>query len=127
MRMLFIDDEARLAETLAIALAPHEVVSVTSGTEALALLASDRSFSLVLCDLMIPDLSGPEIYQKVRKRDPELASRFIFVSGGAFTERARTMLAETEVPLVTKPFDIETIETLLEERRHWGIFQGDGI
>ncbi|MDF1563571.1 MAG: ATP-binding protein [Deltaproteobacteria bacterium] len=127
LRMLFIDDEERLAETLAIALSPHEVVSATSGGEALSLLERDRDFVLVLCDLMIPDLSGPEIYQKVLQRDPELAARFVFVSGGAFTERARDQLARIDVPLVNKPFDIETIEDLLEDRRDSEAYKGHGI
>ena len=116
-RILVIDDEARLAQSLKLALDPrHEVIACTSGTEAIDLLRHDQRFDLVLCDLMLPDTAGPEIYQALRDEHPELVDRFVFMTGGAFTPRTRDFLRSVNNPRLEKPFATEEIDQLLERR-----------
>ena len=116
-RILVIDDEPLLGQTLRLAFqGHHQVVVVTSGREALLRMAEDRAFDLVLCDLMMPDISGIAVYEEVFERDPELASRFAFMTGGAFTDRARDFLERYEGPHLDKPFDISQVEALLAPR-----------
>lgn len=116
--LLLIDDEERLAETLRMALAfSHDVTIATSGNEALAKIrAGTPAFDLVLCDLFLPDISGPDIYAEVQRTRPELLARFVFLTGGAFTESARRFLQNIDNPRLEKPFDLGTLEDLISER-----------
>jgi PAS domain S-box-containing protein len=116
-RLLVVDDERRLAQTFQMALSPeHDVEIVTRGTEAIEKLDRDPDFDLVLCDLMMPDIPGFDIFEAVVASHPELADRFVFMTGGAFTERAREFLRTVSNPRLEKPFLVEDIERLLHER-----------
>lgn len=119
LRLLVVDDEVALGRTLAIALADElEVSTATSGREALARLEQDRDYDVVLCDLMMPDVSGMDVYERVVEQRPELARRFVFVTGGAFTERARAFVERASLPLVEKPFKLGELSRLLRERAY---------
>jgi PAS domain S-box-containing protein len=113
-RILIVDDEVRLAATLKIALGErYDVVTRESGRDAIDGLEEDAKFDLVLCDLMMPDVSGIDVYERLCASWPELASRFVFMTGGAFTERARTFLRENRVRRIAKPFTLDRIDELL--------------
>jgi two-component system, cell cycle sensor histidine kinase and response regulator CckA len=113
-RILIIDDEPLLGQTLLYAFkGRHDVSICTSGREALTRLETDSSFDLVLCDLMMPDVNGAAVYASVKRDHPELAERFVFMTGGAFTTRAREFLAQHPGAQLEKPFNIADIEKIL--------------
>jgi two-component system, cell cycle sensor histidine kinase and response regulator CckA len=115
-RILIIDDEPLLGQTLRFAFQDrHDVEVASSGREALERLTTDIDFDLVLCDLMMPDVSGEHVYRAVRERSPGLVPRFVFMTGGAFTERAQEFLAHFDGRQLEKPFNIDEVETLLSE------------
>jgi PAS domain S-box-containing protein len=117
LRLLVVDDEMAMGRTLGIALADEfDVTSVTSGREALELLSEDGRFDVVLCDLMMPDVSGMDVYERVARRAPALATRFVFVTGGAFTDRARAFVEQVGAPVVEKPFELATLPAVLRQR-----------
>jgi PAS domain S-box-containing protein len=117
LRVLVIDDEIAIGRTLAIGLADEfEVVTATSGREALELLAAEDRFDAVICDLMMPEVSGMDVYERVADRSPRLASRFVFVTGGAFTERARAFVERVGAPVLEKPFELTALSPVLRER-----------
>jgi PAS domain S-box-containing protein len=114
--LLVVDDESAIGRTLAIALADEfQVTTATSGRSALAMLSGDRKFDVVLCDLMMPDVSGMDVYERVQRDRPQLAQRFVFVTGGAFTERARKFVDAVGLPVIEKPFDLTKLPLLLRE------------
>jgi two-component system cell cycle sensor histidine kinase/response regulator CckA len=115
-RLLLVDDEPSLGRALAAALQDeHEVVAVTSGQAALDLLAVDDGFDLVLCDLMMPRMSGMDLWARVNASRPALADRFVFVTGGAFTPEAIRFLA-ADHPQMEKPFDLAQLREMLRRR-----------
>lgn len=115
-RILIIDDEPLLGQTLRFAFQErHDVEVVASGREALERLTRDANFDLVLCDLMMPDVSGEHVYRAVSERSPLLLPRFVFMTGGAFTERAQEFLAQFAGRQLEKPFNIDEVEALLSE------------
>jgi PAS domain S-box-containing protein len=117
LELLVVDDEIAIGRTLAISLADEfEVATVTSGRAALAILAGEPRFDVVLCDLMMPDVSGMDVHERIARERPELAKRFVFVTGGAFTERARRFVDEVGLPVIEKPFDLTKLPALLRER-----------
>jgi PAS domain S-box-containing protein len=104
-RILVIDDEPQLLRVMRrlIERAGHEVVAAASGRDAQALLADDRRFDVVLCDLMMPDLLGIDLHAWLRELDPTLAERVVFLTGGTFTPRAQSYLAEVPNRILEKP------------------------
>jgi len=115
-RILIIDDEPLLGQTLRFAFQDkHDVEVAASGREALERLSSDTNFDLVLCDLMMPDVSGEHVYRAVSEHTPGLLPRFVFMTGGAFTERAQEFLAHFAGRQLEKPFNIDEVELLLSE------------
>ncbi|HEY2733728.1 MAG TPA: response regulator, partial [Polyangiales bacterium] len=92
-RVLVIDDEPAIVELVTRVLREdHEAVGVVGARKALAWLERDAAFDVILCDLMMPDMSGPELYQELERSAPHLLERFVFLSGGAFTDTARRFL-----------------------------------
>ena len=115
-RILIIDDEPLLGQTLRFAFQDkHDVEVASSGREALERLGADADFDLVLCDLMMPDVSGEHVYRAVSEHTPGLLPRFVFMTGGAFTERAQEFLAQFAGRQLEKPFNIDEVELLLSE------------
>ena len=115
-RILVIDDEENLGISLQRVLeGTHEVVVETSGEAALARLAADERFDLILCDLMMPDVTGMDVYAAITRDHPRLAPHVVFTTGGAFTEEARSFLAEVDNPRLQKPFRVEQLEALVDE------------
>ena len=93
----------------------YEVVSFTDPRAALASVL-EGSFDVILCDLMMPGLSGMDVYERIEEQRPELVQRFVFITGGAFTERARSFLARTRRPQVRKPFRREELTEVIESQ-----------
>jgi CheY-like chemotaxis protein len=113
-RLLIVDDEPLLLAALSRTLAPeHEVAAFTHAQQALAQLRAGERYELILCDLMMPEMTGMELYETLAREAPEQAGRMVFLTGGAFTEAARAFLENTRLPWLEKPFDPETLRPRL--------------
>jgi two-component system cell cycle sensor histidine kinase/response regulator CckA len=116
LRILLVDDEPSVVRALQRALREHELVVAFSGIEALEVFDSGQVFDIVFCDLMMAQLSGMEVYDTVRRRYPGTQERFVFMTGGAFTQQAKDFLASIPNPIVEKPFDIRALRALVSRR-----------
>ncbi|MBJ6760583.1 PAS domain S-box protein [Myxococcaceae bacterium JPH2] len=114
-RVLVVDDEPAVGRVLQRLLREHHVEMATSGRQALERLARGPDFDAVLCDVMMPDLAGRDVYEAVRREHPGFERRFVFVSGGAFTAGAREFLASIPNVLLEKPFDEARVRRAVEE------------
>jgi CheY-like chemotaxis protein/two-component sensor histidine kinase len=104
--VLVVDDEPLVARSIARALQREVRVEVAgSAEEARGRLAAGERFAAVVCDLMMPGMTGMDLHEWAEANVPSLASRFVFVTGGAFTQRARAFLERTRAPCVDKPFE----------------------
>lgn len=114
-RLLVVDDDVLVARTLARLLSGHHVDVVSSGRAALErLTSSGYRVDLVLCDLMMPDMTGMDVYEAVEATLPALAERFVFVSGGGVTERSRRFLERYADRVLRKPIDSRQLCDVLE-------------
>ncbi len=115
-RVLVIEDQGPLARTLAKALADrYEVTLAASVGEAIA--AIDRHgevFDAVLCDMLMPDGTGIDVFEHASRRYPELGPRFAFMTGGAFLPSVVQFLEQTPNARIDKPFGLPAIEELLD-------------
>jgi signal transduction histidine kinase len=112
-RILVIDDEPLIAAVIRRALAEHEVLAVTDGRAALARMEAGERFDVILCDLMMPNLSGMEVYAELLRIARDQAERVIFVTGGAFSAQAQAFLERVPNIRVDKPFDSQALRTLV--------------
>jgi len=113
-RVLVLDDEPLVCRAVARTLASeHEVVALTDPSEALARLARGERFDVVVCDLMMPGLTGMECHEALGASRPELARGMIFLTGGAFTAKARAFLDRVPNVRVEKPFDADELREVV--------------
>jgi CheY-like chemotaxis protein len=121
LRILVVEDELPIARALERLLDGHDVTRAAHGKAALALLALDSSYDCVLCDLMIPGLSGAEVHREATARWPHLLGRFVFMTGGAVTPDCREFLDTFTGDVLWKPFTPEAVhQALARVRRNAG-------
>jgi len=114
-RVLVVDDEPRMGKALQRLLAHRYRVTVaTSARQALAVLDGGVEVDAIVCDLMMPEMTGIDLYEALRARRPGLAARVLFMSGGAYTEDAQEFLAQVPHRRLDKPFRPEELERALE-------------
>ena len=115
IRVLLVDDEVGIGRAVTLLLAPEtEVVAVTRAEDALAKLAGGEDFDVILCDLMMPDITGIELYERIARATPAMAERILFMTGGAFTEPSRAFLDRLGRPHLAKPFSEAQLRRAIE-------------
>jgi signal transduction histidine kinase len=115
-RVLVVDDDKQLLRTVQRVLGrDHEVVTAGGGKEALALLSGAEPFDAILCDLMMPDMTGMALYAELSKSAPETAETMIFVTGGTFTPEAQDFLERVSNVRLAKPFDLKVMRRVVSE------------
>jgi PAS domain S-box-containing protein len=115
-RILIVDDEISVSRTLrALLQGEHEVVLTGNGAQALSVIAEagTSEFDVIMCDLMMPGMSGMELFERIRREYPGLESRIVFMTGGVSMDRAREFLATTANLTFEKPFDFERLRRTL--------------
>jgi two-component system, cell cycle sensor histidine kinase and response regulator CckA len=113
-KILIVDDDKSIADMLARHLREH---TVTVAYEAAAVLervvAGGETFDLVLCDLMMPGMTGMDLAAAIERARPDQARRLLFMTGGAFTEKARAFLSGREGRWIEKPFALDELNTFM--------------
>jgi PAS domain S-box-containing protein len=105
-RILVVDDEPAIGKAVQRVLAlDHDVVSTTSAVEAQLRIARGERFDVIFLDLMMPQVTGQELYEALCREAPEQASAVVFLTGGAFTPAARRFLDQVPNQRIDKPFD----------------------
>jgi DNA-binding NtrC family response regulator len=116
LKLLVVDDEPLVGRSLQRILSrEHDVEISDRARGALDRIAGGERFDAVLCDLMMPDVSGMAFFDEVAILDPGLQERIIFVTGGAFTEAARDFLDRVANVRLEKPVDPTTLREAVRE------------
>lgn len=114
--VLLIDDDVIVANTIERALRDnHDVTLLTSGNAALNAIAEGKRFDVVLCDLMMPTMTGMDLHAALLKSHPRLAASMVFMTGGAFTPRAQAFLEAIPNQRLEKPFRRETLLRVIHD------------
>jgi two-component system cell cycle sensor histidine kinase/response regulator CckA len=110
-RILVVDDELSLARAVALLLDRYGEVMVEScGEHAQDRLARGEAFDVVLCDLVMPVMSGFELYRWIDVHRPELSDRVVFMSGGRLGDEERGHSERHPERWLRKPFDADKLE-----------------
>jgi signal transduction histidine kinase len=112
-RVLIVDDEEEVARAVARLLPADAVTLAHSGREALALFDAGRRFDLILCDVMMPDLTGMDLFERLRVSDRDAADAMVFMTVGTFTDRAQAFRASVSNLFLDKPIALTTLRALV--------------
>jgi CheY-like chemotaxis protein len=109
-RVFVVDDDELFARTVKRALKPHDVRTCASASEAELVLLDPAYFpQLVLCDLGLPGMTGDVLHGRIRARRPEIADRFVFVTGGACSKVEAEYLRASGCRTFLKPVDVSEL------------------
>jgi PAS domain S-box-containing protein len=109
-KILVVDDEVHVAAVLAemLAVDGHSIDVAPNGALALDRLRQG-SYDLVLSDIRMPELDGLSLYQEVRRLHPEMARRFVFLTGDRLSSETGKFLATAGAPSLGKPFHLDEV------------------
>jgi PAS domain S-box-containing protein len=113
--VLVVDDEPAVGLAVRRVLKGHEVAVFTTAQEALDVLATGKEFDVILSDLMMPKMSGIEFHAVLARLHPKMASRVVFVTGGAFTAEANAFLDRVTNERMEKPFDLLQLREMVQK------------
>jgi CheY-like chemotaxis protein len=112
--VLVVDDDPGVGASIRRVLDGHDVTVVRSGHEALARLRLEPRFDVILCDLMMPEMTGMDLHREVARAWPGLTERMVFLTGGAFVQDARVFLDTVANERLEKPFDMHTLRAVVQ-------------
>jgi CheY-like chemotaxis protein len=116
-KVLVIDDEPMVARSLGRVLEPdHDVTIVLDAGDAHRRVLAGERFDVILCDLMMPQMTGMDLHAELLRAVPEQAAQMVFLTGGAFTPRARAFLDGVPNQRLPKPFDMQQLRALVSDR-----------
>jgi len=105
-RILVVDDEVVVQLLLQEMLRSNFICDIdlaSSGGDALS-LAARGNYDLIVSDVRMPGMSGPEFYRQLRESRPELAGRFVFITGYQGEAGLQEEITRWKVPVLAKPF-----------------------
>lgn len=116
LRILVVDDEPTIAQLIADVLTGdgYDVDTAPDGLAALELIGR-RVYDLILSDLRMPELDGLGLYRELEQSRPDLARRFVFITGTSAHTDYQGLIADIAAPVLTKPFDMSELQRVARE------------
>jgi CheY-like chemotaxis protein len=116
-RVLIVDDDKVITSALRRLLSrEHDVTTTNDPAEALALVRAGQRYHAILCDLVMPAMSGVQLHRELAALSPDQAAATILMTGGAIPRDAADLLAGG-MPSLPKPFDIDELRRILKQLR----------
>ena len=115
LRILVIDDEQRVLRYLRKALVHHEVHTELHAKTALKRILQE-DHDVILCDLMMPEMTGMDLYAEIQRDRPDAAQRMLFMTAGTFVEESRDFLTSVSGRWIAKPFTLAELERRIQDR-----------
>jgi signal transduction histidine kinase len=115
-RVLVVDDEPLIGSSIRRGLSgDHSVQVFDSAQKALEALAGGQVFDVILCDLMMPEMTGMQFYERLLVTVPHMAPRVIFATGGILHTSAADFLNRVPNAHIQKPFDLDTLRKRISD------------
>ncbi|MEE2750512.1 MAG: ATP-binding protein [Myxococcota bacterium] len=113
--ILIVDDEPAIVDLVSDILLPyHQVSGAGGGTIAMKRILEEK-FDLVICDLMMPDLSGMDLYEKLMEAQPQDIPLFLFLTGGAVNNKSREFVNDPAHTVLQKPFQPKSLRNAVQD------------
>jgi len=105
-----------VARSIALILSAYSVDIVYSGADALARIGQGWHYDVILCDVMMPSMTGPQMFEQLAVSAPAAAARVVFMTGCALLPELRNFLERVSSPCLEKPLDIDALRALVDDR-----------
>jgi CheY-like chemotaxis protein len=116
IHILVVEDERSIGQMLADLLADDGYVVDIAANGRLALeKIESHSYDLILSDLRMPELDGVGLYRELERRQPDLLLRLIVITGTSGHPDYERFLAQTQVPVLEKPFSVLALHALMRQ------------
>jgi PAS domain S-box-containing protein len=115
-RVLVVDDEPMVAMAVRRTLSHHDVVTLNVTDEALSLVRSGERFDVILCDVMMPNMTGVDFYRELERVLPDEVCKIVFLTGGVFAPQTREFLDQIPNVRIEKPFSPDELRAIISER-----------
>jgi len=116
-RLLVVEDDRELLASLERSLrGTYEVEVAPGGAEALERVTRGERFDVIVCDLMMPGMSGMELFEAIARLSPGQAERMVFVTGAASSPQCSEFLGTLGSRWLDKPFGPDEVRELVERR-----------
>lgn len=118
-RVLLVDDDPLVGKICKRMLeSDHDVTVHTEARAVLDHLATNTNYDVIFCDLMMPEMSGMQLFEELRRRHPALAERVVFLSGGTFTPSATAFREQVPNLFLDKPTSATVLKQTVASRLH---------
>jgi len=116
LSVLLIDDEEGLRRAVVSFLKRRgmHIIAVEDGGDALRVLRRER-FDVIVSDVRMPGMSGGEFLERLRREHPAMVKRLIFTTGDTFASDTSSLLRDSGVPSLVKPYDFAKLEGVLRQ------------
>jgi CheY-like chemotaxis protein len=114
-RILIVDDDMFVRNSLRRTLMQHEVTMAEDGREAIELIETRANldcgerFDVILCDLMMPGVTGMDLYAHLKEHAPGYEERMVFLTGGAVDGETNEFMRSVPNPVLEKPFNFQRL------------------
>jgi DNA-binding NtrC family response regulator len=116
LTILVVDDESSFATALAVLLSRdgHEVDTAENGNAALLQIQA-RHYDVILCDLRLPELDGPDFYHLLKNESPDLQRRVIFLTGDLLNPMSIEFLKQHNLLWLPKPCSGAQVREMIQQ------------
>jgi len=115
-RLLIIDDEVVFSGSLRRLFSnEHDVTVLNRARDALGRLRDGERFDAILCDLLMPEVTGIELHAELRRIAPDQADCMIFLTGGAFSESSQRFLDGIANRWFEKPCNLDLLRAAVRQ------------
>jgi PAS domain S-box-containing protein len=118
-RVMLVDDEPLVAQTIERLLRrDYDITIALCGRDAIEHITQGTRFDAIVSDVMMPNMTGIELMEELRRVAPDQAERLIFLSGGAFTAQTRERLDQLGVLQLEKPISAKELRASILRIAH---------
>ncbi len=120
LKILLVDDEEDILWGLSEELSRHgwEILTASSGTEAIQILQSVKDLDFLITDVRMPDISGIDLLLKARELQPQI--RAIVMTAHGNEELRNEAFQRGAISYLEKPFDFDQLLTVIQEMEDEG-------